>query len=198
MTLEQILAFGVFSLVAAVTPGPSNTLLTSVGAQVGIQRGLPCLLGISAGMGTLLFAVALGVTSALLGHPEVMRVIKFGGAAFLLWLAWRIATSGGGETESSGASAGFVAGAALQWVNPKAWIIGAGAATTYLEPDPSSVVVQALTLVAVFMLAALPAGFVWLAFGASMRGFLRDARRRRIFNIAMGLALALSVATILR
>ena len=93
MGTEQALAFFLFALVAAGTPGPSNTLLTATGARVGVIRGLPVLLGTVAGMGLLMFIVALGLGAVLLENPAVLTIVKWCGVAFLLWLAWKIASA---------------------------------------------------------------------------------------------------------
>src|SRR5438105_9598005 len=93
MTVEQALAFFVFSVIAAGTPGPSNALLTATGANVGVMRGLPALIGVVAGMSMLMFAVAFGLGSIILEHPLILTVVKWGGAAVLLWLAWKIGRS---------------------------------------------------------------------------------------------------------
>ena len=94
MTLEQTLPFLIFSLVAAITPGPSNVMITATGSAAGIMRGLPCVFGAAAGMATLLFTAALGLGQLILGHREILRVMNLFGAAFLLWLAGKIANAG--------------------------------------------------------------------------------------------------------
>jgi threonine/homoserine/homoserine lactone efflux protein len=198
MSPEQTAAFFLFSLIAAVTPGPSNALLTATGANAGVLRGLPCLFGVSAGMGSMMLLVAGGVAGVVLSHEAALPVIKLCGAGFLLWLAWRIATSGGSGPGKPARIAGFLDAAALQWVNPKAWVVSAGAAATYLDPNPGSGILQPLAFALVFVAAALPCGFLWLALGASVQGWLRSKRRRRIFNLAMGVTLAASVVAILR
>jgi threonine/homoserine/homoserine lactone efflux protein len=149
-------------------------------------------------MGSMMLVMGSGIAGVLLTHEAVLPVIKLGGAAFLLWLAWRIATAGRSDPKAASRGVGFFDAAALQWVNPKAWVVSAGAAATYLEAAPHSVVGQAVTFALVFVLAALPSGFVWLAFGAALQRLLRDERRRRGFNIAMGALLAASVAVMVR
>lgn len=197
MSPDQAAAFFLFSLVAAVTPGPSNALLTAAGANAGIWRGLPCLFGVSAGMGSMMLAVAGGVAGAVLSHEAALPAVKLVGAGFLLWLAWRIATSAPGGAGRP-AAVGFVDAASLQWVNPKAWIVSAGAAAAYLDPAPRSTIAQASTFALVFVAAALPCGFVWLAFGATVQRLLRNERRRRAFNVAMGAILTASVVLVVR
>lgn len=199
MTLEQAAAFFVFALVAAITPGPSNVLLTATGLQAGLLRGLPCLFGVSAGMAAMMFLAAYGFGATMVAHPAILQVVRSAGAVFLLWLAWKIASAPVGDgTAEAPRPAGFFGAALLQWVNPKAWLVSAGAVATYLPGGEGDAVWRATIFALVFASAALPSGFVWLAFGAAAQRLLRDPRRQRGFNIAMGLALAASVAMILR
>ncbi len=197
MAAQQILAFLVFALVAAITPGPSNVMLTAAGAQAGVLGGLPCLIGVAAGMASLIFAVTIGIGSLVIGHPAALAGIKWVGAAFLLWLSWKIATSGGAEPGEDRKPVGFSAAALFQWVNPKSWLVSASAAGTYLHAGAGGALAQSITFAVLFVAAALPSGLVWLAFGAAMRRLLKSERSARIFNAAMGLSLAASVVLIL-
>ena len=187
----QVIAFVTFSAVVAGTPGPSNALLTAVGAQVGVRRGLVSLLGQVTGMGAMLFAVTLGLGNVILAHPLALQVLKWGGAAMLCWMAWRIATAGhaGGATN---APAGFLAMAAFQWVNPKGWLIGVAAVATFLDRRGGSALAQAVIFGILFTLVAIPSCLPWLAFGAALQRFLRTPRARRVFNGAMAVLLAVS------
>jgi threonine/homoserine/homoserine lactone efflux protein len=192
-------AFLLFAVVAAVTPGPSNVMLTAVGAQAGVRRGLPCLLGVATGMGLMMFLVPLGLGSLVLDRPRVLTALHWGGAAFLLWLSWKIATSSGGvEAAPEARPVGFLGATAFQWVNPKSWLVSASAASTFLSAGAGSPVSQAAWLGGLFVVAALPSGFVWLAFGATAQHVLHGRRRMRIFNVAMGALLALSIVLIVR
>jgi threonine/homoserine/homoserine lactone efflux protein len=196
MTTDQVIAFVLFAVVAAGTPGPSNFLLTATGAGVGVVRGLPCLVGVAAGMGVMMFAVAFGLGSVVIASPEVLRALNWAGAAFLLWLAWKIATSGRSEAGAGRKPVGLLGAAAFQWINPKSWLVCASAAGTYLHAGSGSALPQALTFGALFILVSLPCCFVWLAFGATAQRLLRTERARRRFNLAMGALLAGSVALI--
>ena len=193
------MAFLLFAVVAAVTPGPSNIMLTTAGAQAGIVGGLPCLLGVTTGMGLMMFVVPLGVGSLVLAHPLILTALHWGGAAFLLWLSWKIATSDGGiEGARGGDVVGFLGAATFQWVNPKSWLVAASAAGTFLTAAGGSPIVQAASLGGLFVLAALPSCFVWLAFGAAVHHVLNSRRRLRIFNVTMAALLALSIVLIVR
>lgn len=193
MGIEQVQAFLVFAVVAAITPGPSNVMLTATGANVGVLRGLPCLFGVSAGMGVMMSLVAFGLGALVLGHPLVLGAMKWCGAAFLLWLSWKIATAGKGAATQGGRPVGFVGAALFQWINPKSWLVSASAAGTYLQADAGTAVAQSLAIGALFVAAALPSGFVWLAAGVGLQRVLDSPRRLRTFNIAMAAMLAASV-----
>ncbi|HKV44304.1 MAG TPA: LysE family translocator [bacterium] len=192
------MAFLLFAIVAAVTPGPSNIMLTAVGAHAGVLRGLPALLGVMAGMGLMMFVVPLGLGSLVLQHPLLLWALKGGGATFLLWLSWKIATSSGRiDSQPDRNPVGFRGAAVFQLVNPKSWLVSA-AAGSFLSAEAGSAVVQAASLGGLFILAALPSCFVWLAFGAAVQRALHSRRRLRIFNITMGALLALSIVLIVR
>jgi threonine/homoserine/homoserine lactone efflux protein len=187
----RVIAFVTFSAVVAGTPGPSNALLTAVGARVGVRRGVPSLLGQVTGMGTMLFAITLGLGNVLLAYPLALQILKWGGAAILCWMAWRIATAGH-DDGAANAPAGFLGMAAFQWVNPKGWLIGVAAITTFLDRRAGGVLAQAAIFAILFSLVALPSCLPWLAFGAALQRFLRAPRARRVLHGAMAALLAAS------
>jgi threonine/homoserine/homoserine lactone efflux protein len=198
MTAEQATGFLLFAIVAAITPGPSNLIVTSTGATVGIVRGLPALAGVAVGMGFMMFLVAFGLGSLVLGQPLILLLLKVGGVGFLLWLAWKIATAGRSDITTDKEPVGFWGAAAFQWVNPKSWLVSVSAAGTYLHAQAGSALTQSLFFGLLFVLAALPSCFVWLAFGASLQRFLQTERTARVFNIAMGTLLVGAVALFIR
>ena len=193
MTREQVISFFAFSVAAAGTPGPSNVLLTATGAQIGVLRGLPCLLGVALGMAVMMFVVAFGLGSVILESPVVLKSLRWCGAVVLCWLAWKIATARHPGAAMGGQPVGFVGAAAFQWVNPKSWLVCASAAATFLDQGAGSPLAQSAALGLVFLAACLPSCFPWLAFGAVLQGVLRSERAFRIFNGAMGALLAASV-----
>ena len=187
----QVIAFVTFSAVVAGTPGPSNALLTAVGARVGLRRGLPSLLGQVAGMGAMLFAITLGLGNVLLAHPLALDVLKWGGAAMLCWMAWKIATAAHAEGAAN-APAGFLGMAAFQWMNPKGWLISVAAIATFLDRRAGDALAQAAIFASLFALTALPSCLPWLAFGAAFQRFLRSPRAWRVFTAAMAALLVAS------
>ncbi|HLS87698.1 MAG TPA: LysE family translocator [Burkholderiales bacterium] len=192
MEADQAAAFTLFAVVAAITPGPSNVMLTATGAVAGIVRGLPCLLGVAAGMAVMMSSVAFGLGAVVLSQPVLLGVLKAGGAGFLLWLAWKVATAPPAAHDAQASPVGFFGAAAFQWLNPKSWLVSTSAAGTFLRADGDAAR-QALAIGALFFVVALATGFVWLGFGSSVRGWLAVPTRQRTFNVAMAVLLALSV-----
>jgi threonine/homoserine/homoserine lactone efflux protein len=163
---------------------------------VGVLRGLPALLGVAAGMGLMMFMVAFGLGSVILDNPVVLAAVKWCGAAFLFWLAWKIATAHPSGTGAGARPVGFLGAAAFQWINPKSWLVCASAAATFLDQRSGSALGQSAAFAITFVVASVPSCFPWLAFGAVMQRLLRSDRALRIFNIAMGALLAASVVLI--
>ena len=196
MNTDQVIAFFIFAVVACWTPGPSNVLLTATGTNVGVLRGLPALFGISFGIGLMMFLVVFGIGELILDNPRALEILKWIGIAFILLLAWKIATAGRVENGSREKPVGFFGAAAFQWVNPKSWVVCSSAAATYLQADASEAIIQALSLGGIFIVVSLPCCFPWLAFGAVMRRYLKSDWAMRSFNVSMGGLLVASLALI--
>lgn len=194
----QALAFLLFAFIAAVTPGPSNTMILSTGAAVGTLRGLACPIGASLGMGSMIVLSAFGVGEIVAAAPVIVIAMKIAGSLFLLWLAWRIVNAGTIEDDKQARAMGFVNAFFFQWLNPKGWLIALSAGSTYLAPTQYGEFHTALWMGVLFAAAALPAGMIWLGMGALIAHFLSDQHSAKIFNIVMAAALAVSVILVWR
>jgi threonine/homoserine/homoserine lactone efflux protein len=196
VTPGLLIAFIGFAFVSSITPGPNNTMLLASGANHGFRRTLPHIAGISLGCAVMLVLVGLGLGQAFAAVPVLYEVLRYAGAAYLLWLAWKIATSGPmPDRKSAGRPFTFLQAAAFQWVNPKAWIMVVGAATTYAprEGFGRNVVVLAILL----GLVNAPSVSVWAGFGTALRPFLSHPGRVRVFNSVMALLLIASLLPML-
>lgn len=192
MNIEILLALAGFSLVSSITPGPNNLMLLASGVNYGFRRTIPHMLGISAGFGFMLVCVGLGLAQMLEHAPLVYLGLKIAGGAYLLYLAYRIATSGpieAGDGKSDPMT--FLQAAAFQWVNPKAWVMSITAMTAYTSSQAYLFTVG--IVVVVFTLVNLPSVSIWCVFGTGMRGFLSDEKRLKIFNITMAVLLVISL-----
>ncbi|MDH3221799.1 MAG: LysE family translocator [Gammaproteobacteria bacterium] len=187
-----------FGIIAAITPGPNNVMLTTTGLNFGVRRGVPHLLGICIGFPVMLALIGLGFGTLFELYPLLHEAIKLVGIAYLLYLAWKIAgASGGVGPVSQQKPINFWQAAAFQWVNPKAWIMGSSALAAYTSLDDSFFVQVAIICVS-FMLITIPCAGVWLVFGAGLQRFLRDPKHLKLFNIAMALLLVVSILPVVR
>jgi len=125
--------------------------------------------------------------------PAMHQVIKVLGISYLMYLAWRIATTATEiKEDDSSRPLSFLQAAAFQWVNPKAWVMAVGALATFTTVS-GAVVHQAIWIAAAFMVVAVPSVGSWMLGGAGLRRLLRKPVYRRWFNWTMGLLLALSI-----
>jgi threonine/homoserine/homoserine lactone efflux protein len=196
MSAQHTMAFLLFATVAAITPGPSNAMLTVTGALAGMFRGLPCLLGVALGMALMMFIAGVGLASVMLEYPLVLAGLKGCGAGFLLWLSWRTAFAPYSDPQVARKPVGLGGALAFQWLNPKSWIVSVAAAGTYVRPG-SAALTQALWIAGSFFAVAVACGFLWLGFGVLMCKILKSPSRQRWFNLTMGILLASSVVFVL-
>jgi threonine/homoserine/homoserine lactone efflux protein len=195
--VDLIVPMTAFALAMACTPGPNNIMLTASGLNFGFARSAPHMAGIVVGFAALLGATCAGLGLLFTAYPAVHVVLKVAGAAYMLWLAWKIANAGqpNGAQGSGGRPLTFVEAAAFQWVNPKGVLAAVGAVALFLRPQ-SALVDITLVLVS-FTLATVLAVVVWTGFGTLLSGLLRDPRHARIFNIVMALLLVASIVPML-
>ncbi len=182
-----------FGIIAAVTPGPNNVMLTTTGLNFGVRRGLPHLAGICIGFPVMLALIGLGFGSLFHLYPILHEIIKIIGIAYLLYLAWKIAnTVTGPEAVNQSKPISFWQAAAFQWVNVKAWIMGSSALAAYTSLGDNFFLQVAIICIS-FVFITVPFAGVWLVFGAGLQRFLHDPGHLRLFNIAMALLLVASI-----
>ncbi|GLX64042.1 alcohol dehydrogenase [Proteus vulgaris] len=198
MTISLISSLAIFLFIAAITPGPNNLLLTSSGANVGFKRSLKLMAGIMLGMQCVLLSSAFGVAALLIIYPALHIGLKVVGSAYLLWLAWKTATSSYQRLDipaKTPQAISWFQGGLLQFLNPKAWMMGLGAVGSFcLSGDAyfSSVIAISIVMVIVNFVA----GIVWILGGTLISLFLQSRQSWFIFNISMGLLTALCVPLI--
>jgi threonine/homoserine/homoserine lactone efflux protein len=200
MTTDQLLALSVFAAVSSGTPGPNNLMILTSGVNFGMKRSLPHLMGITLGFCFMIFCVGMGLQTMFTVFPQLETVLRYGGTAYLLWLAWKIANSGPvGEGKAGAKPMGFWAAAAFQWVNPKAWFMAISAITTYASTTGGgSKLLQVLLVVLIFGAINLPLVACWGWFGSAMRQFLQDPKNLKTFNLTMAVLLVASLYPIVR
>jgi threonine/homoserine/homoserine lactone efflux protein len=197
MSQQLLFAFIVFAIVMFITPGPNNIMVLSSGLTYGFRRTMPHIAGITIGFAFMVAAVGLGFGTVFLAYPVLQTVLKYAGAAYLIYLAIMIALSGPpkpGEEDGRGPMT-FWGAAMFQWVNVKGWVMVIGTITAYaaIARFPLNVAIQTVL--------CLPLGVVstslWTLFGSVLRPVLKSERAVRAFNVIMALLLLASLYPVL-
>lgn len=198
MTLAWVVSVTMFAVAMSATPGPNNTMLTASGANYGFRRSLPHMIGICVGCAIILTIVGT-FGSPLVANPHVHDVLKWVGVAYLLWLAWKIATARREADGAPGAASGrpltLVQGALFQLVNPKLWVIAGSAIVTYIGGEDGTFV-SAAVLALIFGIVTFPAGVLWTLIGVGAGRLLSTDRAMRLFNLVMAALLVASLIPI--
>lgn len=191
LTAELLTALIAFAFVSSITPGPNNLMLMTSGTNFGFVRTIPHMLGVSIGFTVMIVLVGAGLAKIFELYPIAHLILKYASCAYLVWLAWKIATSpppgakSGAEAQAKPMT--FIQAALFQWVNPKAWTMALTAVSAYTLPtDP---VASLLIVAAVFGAINLPSVGSWTLLGMQLRRFLSDPLKLRIFNVTMAVIL---------
>ncbi|MGY9048441.1 MAG: LysE family translocator [Rhodobacterales bacterium] len=195
MTPENLPALLLFALVSVMTPGPNNLMLMTSGANFGLRRTVPHMLGIGLGFPMMIILVGLGVMQLFDLWPQSYLLLKIASVVYMIYLAWKIAHAAPPqEAEATGKPLTFVQAAAFQWVNPKAWSMGLSAITLYAAGHDLGAM---LWVAAAFAICGVLSTSVWTIAGQQVRRVLRAPRRLRAFNWAMAALLVASLLPVL-
>jgi len=190
--MEILFTLGLFALVSSITPGPNNLMLMSSGANFGLRKTVPHMLGVALGFTFMVFLVGLGIIQLFDQFPASYEILKWFSVIYLTYLAYKIARSGKpteGETPKSKPMT-FLQAASFQWVNPKAWTMALSAISLYApERDFASVLIVTL----IFGLVNFPSISVWVLMGQQIQRFLTSAVKLKVFNYSMASLLLLSL-----
>ena len=193
MSQPLLIAFVIFALVMYLTPGPNNVMLLSSGLTYGFRRTLPHIAGITFGMAFMIAAVGLGLGTTFIAYPVLQTILKYAGAAYLIYLAIVIAMSGMAPSaqDNTRGPMTFWGAAVFQWINVKGWVMVIGTITAYaaIASFPWNIVLQT----AISLVVGAVATVVWALFGSALRPVLRSPGAVRAFNIAMAVLLLASL-----
>lgn len=201
MSYEIFLALLGFAFVSSVTPGPNNTMLMASGANFGLWRTVPHMLGVGIGFMVMIVLVGLGLMQIFDAFPITNTVLKIVSVIYLIWLAWKIATAAPklpDAPDTGGTPLTFLQAAAFQWVNPKAWTMAVYAITNFAtDPDGNRSLLTVGLVAVAFGLVNIPCVGSWTILGQQMRRFLTSPTRLRGFNWTMAVLLVLTLVPIL-
>jgi threonine/homoserine/homoserine lactone efflux protein len=193
MSQPLFIAFVVFAAVMFFTPGPNNVMLLFSGLTHGFRRTLPHIAGITFGFAFMVAAVGLGFGTIFLAYPVLQTILKYAGAAYLIYLAAAIAMSGaapsGGGNQRRPMT--FWGAAVFQWINVKGWVMVIGTITAYaaIASFPWNIIIQT----AISLVMGTLSTVAWALFGSALRPVLTSPWAVRAFNIVMAVLLLASL-----
>jgi threonine/homoserine/homoserine lactone efflux protein len=193
MSHSLLIAFVIFAAVMFITPGPNNVMLLSSGLTYGFRRTLPHVAGITLGFAFMIGAVGLGLGTVFVTYPVLQTVLKYAGAAYLVYLAANIAMSGPvtPDQDNTRGPMTFWGAAMFQWINVKGWVMVIGTITAYAEiaSFPWNITIQVMLSL---LLGAVSCS-IWALFGSALRPVLTSPKAVRAFNVVMAALLLASL-----
>uniref|UniRef100_UPI0040483D54 LysE family translocator n=1 Tax=Yoonia sp. TaxID=2212373 RepID=UPI0040483D54 len=193
MTYALFIGLVGFAFASSITPGPNNLMLMASGANYGLRRTVPHMLGVSIGHAFMVLMIGIVLLRVFEAYPVLNLILKVAGGSYMVWLAWKIANAvPPAARQVEGKPFTFLQAAAFQWVNPKAWIMGITAISGY-APDRFGVIGGAVVVAVIFCAVNLPSVTIWAWMGVQLRRWLGTARRLRTFNVTMALLLVASL-----
>lgn len=200
MDMENTKHLMVFAFVMSVTPGPNNLMLMASGANFGLLRTVPHMLGVGFGFVFMAILLGMGLMQVFDVVPNALIAFKALAAAYMAYLAYKIATARPPEAQAAqghpeGHPMRFYQAVLFQWVNPKAIGMAISAMSLYAGDQN---IVSVLLVALVFGMVNLPSVSLWAVLGVQMQRVLTNPNRMRVFNGIMAFLLLLSVIPVLR
>ena len=191
MDAHRVIAFVAFAMAMYGTPGPATISLAASGAAYGFRRSVPYLLGLVLGVLSTLIVAAFGLGYLFTQFPAVHALLRLISLGYILYLAYRIATSG---NASSGEAKplSFLRGVVLNLINPKAYIAALATITQFSIPGGAYFQSVAL-IILVATLVALVLNLGWAYAGEWMSKLVSSPRAVVALNVAMAVILVASV-----
>ncbi|MFM0402336.1 LysE family translocator [Paraburkholderia aspalathi] len=193
--MTVLLSMAAFALASSISPGPVNVVALSAGAQHGFAASMRHVTGATVGFTLLLLLIGLGLHELLAHFPNLIDIVKWAGVGFLLYMAYKLAVDDGklgADKPSRGPS--FAYGAAMQWLNPKAWLASLAGMGAYAADGDGRLVWQFTVVYFVICYLSIAS---WAYAGTFLRRYLQEPKRVRFFNRVMAALLAASALYLL-
>ncbi|MFL9890868.1 LysE family translocator [Paraburkholderia sp. RL17-383-BIF-A] len=193
--MTALLSMAAFALACSISPGPVNVVALSAGAQHGLAASMRHVTGATVGFTVLLLLIGLGLHELLARFPDLIAIVKWAGVGFLLYMAYKLAVDDGqlgADKPARGPS--FAYGAAMQWLNPKAWLASLAGMGAYAADGDGRLIAQFTVLYFVICYLSIAS---WAYAGTFLRKYLQQPQRVRFFNRILAALLAASALYLL-
>jgi threonine/homoserine/homoserine lactone efflux protein len=157
-------SFAVFAASQVGTPGPANMALMATGARYGFRAALPFVAGVALGKQLIIWPIGFGLMELSARAPWVFEALKYISAAYIIWLAWKVANLRLGTGPATDAAPGFAAGLIVHPLNPKAWAMIVGGFTAFVAPETPALIATA-TIAATLLACQIILHPLWVLAG---------------------------------
>jgi threonine/homoserine/homoserine lactone efflux protein len=194
MPWPEFTALLVLGTAMSFSPGPNTTLSTALAANRGLKGAMHFVCAVPIGWGALVLLCAFGLGALLVAAPILVWVVKAVGVTYLLWLAFKLSRSGSlAQADAAKLNVTFWQGAALQFVNIKAWMFALSVVAGWLA-GKTDFAERLMIVLPTLMAFAFFSNLTYAVIGASLRGWLSKGARLLWFNRAMALVLIVTAA----
>ncbi len=186
-------SFAIFAVSQVGTPGPANMALLATGARFGLRAALPFVAGVVFGKQLVIWPVGFGLMQLAAHAPWVFETLKWVSAAYIIWLAWKVANLRLGQAGPAIAAPGFVAGLIVHPLNPKAWAMIVAGFTSFVSPNTDPLIAT-VTIAAIFLAVQAVLHPLWTLAGDYIAQNLAGTRAEPYLMYTLA---ALTVASVL-
>ena len=154
MIFSDLIALILFCSAAAFSPGPNNFMASYSAFNFGLKKTLPIIYGVTFGFPLLIFSINFGLSIIFKQYPEIQKIITIAGTFFLIYMAYRIATTKNLENKEIKNPATFINIVLFQFINPKAVICAAFMTSTFISHEnfvKDSIIVIAVAIIISFL-----------------------------------------------
>jgi threonine/homoserine/homoserine lactone efflux protein len=190
----EILSIALFWFVTAYTPGPNNVVASYSGFNFGIAKTIPHILGVTLGFTSLVIFLTIGLINVFKLFPVIQVIIKYLGTLFLIYLAYKIASSTNSDETKKENPVKFIETFFFQYLNPKGVMVAIIVVSTYVELGENYInyATQVVLLAFLFSLTSIT---LWTFIGKFLRKFATNDKFIKYFNYVMSGLLLLSIIT---
>ena len=190
----EIVSIALFWFVAAYTPGPNNVVASYSGFNFGIMKTIPHILGVTLGFTSLVLFLTIGLINVFKLFPIIQVIMKYLGTLFLIYLAYKIASSSTSDETKKENPVKFIETFIFQFLNPKGVIVAIVVVSTYLELG-ENYINYSIQIVSLALLFSITSITLWTFVGKFLRKFATNEKFIKYFNYVMSSLLLLSIIT---
>ena len=177
-----------FAMIAAITPGPNNIILSTNAVNYGFRKTIPLIMGVFFGFLSVLTLCLLGIGEIYKSFPAISIIIKVMAILFLTYLSYKIFISTSFSDDKNSKKFSFKDIYFFQIINPKVITVASSSSAVFIQ-NKFSYEIEFLLIFLCFVISTSTSAIVWAAIGHSFRNYLNDSRKIIIFNRTMAVLL---------